>query len=69
LSSFFPEKYQNFLIHEDKGEKQIPALMFDNFFVGSVYMGNYKGVPFIANKNTSSFTVYINQQNLKEYES
>lgn len=71
LSSFFPanSKLQEILIHDDLGEKQIPALMFDDFSVGVVFAGNYKGIPFIADQNASPFAVYVNQQNLSGYES
>ena len=69
LRSFFPainpEVYQTMLIHSDTDTKQIPELCSSDFSVGVVYMGMYKGVPFIANQNASPFTVWVKEEDIR----
>lgn len=71
LSSFFPanSKLHEMVIHDDLGEKQIPALIYDDFSIGVVFIGDYKGIQFIASQNASPFAIYVNQKDLEQYES
>lgn len=69
LHSFFPdtkpEVYQEMVIHSDNDARQIPELCFEDFSVGVVYMGMYKGMPFIADQNASPFAVWVKEEDIR----